>query len=145
MHQIEKLFKALSDFVRECFSLLSAFDNVESTHLEICSHKKGLQMAAYLIGQINIKDLELWQEYVDGDYTEFATFPTYNYTTPHNIQKWTARTNKSGEGSCAKNCHFKIDGNDTINKSLYLLEENLLDWELEATSKITMDDELLNK
>ncbi len=86
-----------------------------------------------------------WQEYVDEDYADFEAFPTYNYTTPHNIQKWTARTNESGAGLCGKNCHFKIDGNDTINKNLYLLKENLLDWEMEATSGITMDDELFNK
>lgn len=86
-----------------------------------------------------------WQEYLDQDYADFKAFPTYNYTTPHNILRWTSRTNESGVGSCAKNCHFRIEGSDTINRNLYLLKEDLLDWEMDATSGITMDDILLSK
>lgn len=85
------------------------------------------------------------------DYKNFDAFPIFNYTTPHNIQKWTSRTNKNylEEGKCGKNCHFSIQGNDTINKNLYLLKEHLMhpdhNWELTSTEWMTMDDVLLAK
>ena len=73
-------------------------------------------------------------------YSNFDEFPTYNYTTPHNILRWTDRTSETG--SCSQNCHIWKDGDSLVNKSLYLLKEDLLDWEMSATESITMDDEL---
>jgi len=136
------------------------YNNCGSCHI----HGEGARIPSYLGFKIaknpipEVKDMyelalvrrtlaapDNWQEYVDEDYANFDVFPTYNYTTPHNILRWTSRTNESAEGSCAKNCHFSISGNDTINKNLYLLKEDLLDWELEATSGITMDDIVFGK
>lgn len=80
-----------------------------------------------------------WKEYgVDG-YANFDAFPTYNYTTPHNLQRWTERTSGS---SCNSNCHIRMDGTDTINKQLYLFKSDLLEWEHGATDIITVDDKL---
>jgi thiosulfate/3-mercaptopyruvate sulfurtransferase len=83
--------------------------------------------------------------YTGKDYENFDALPIFNYTTPHNIQKWTSRTNKNylEEGKCGKYCHFKITGNDTLNKDLYLLKETLVnDWEVSSTEWMTMDDVL---
>lgn len=73
-------------------------------------------------------------------YSNFDEFPTYNYTTPHNILKWTSRTSETG--SCSQNCHIREDGDSIVNKNLYLFKSDLLDWEMSATEVITMDDQL---
>jgi thiosulfate/3-mercaptopyruvate sulfurtransferase len=80
-----------------------------------------------------------WKEYGVEAYENFAAFPTYNYTTPHNLQRWTERTNGT---SCNSNCHIRMEGTDTINKELYLFTSDLLEWELQATGNITVDDVL---
>jgi hypothetical protein len=80
-----------------------------------------------------------WKEYGVEEYENFNAFPTYNYTTPHNLQKWTERTQGA---SCNSNCHARIEGNDTINRDLYLWKSDLLEWEVDATSAITVDDAL---
>ena len=74
------------------------------------------------------------------EYSNFDVFPTYNYTTPHNILRWTSRTSETG--SCSQNCHIRTDGDSIVNKNLYLFKSDLLDWELSATEGITMDDQL---
>ena len=73
-------------------------------------------------------------------YSNFDVFPTYNYTTPHNILRWTARTSETG--SCSQNCHIRKEGDSLINRGLYLMKSDLLDWEMSATEFITMDDQL---
>jgi thiosulfate/3-mercaptopyruvate sulfurtransferase len=73
-------------------------------------------------------------------YTHFDVFPTYNYTTPHNILRWTERTSQTG--SCSQNCHIRKEADSLINKELYLFKSDLLDWEISATGSITMDDQL---
>ena len=76
------------------------------------------------------------------EYPNFDAFPTYNFTTPHNILRWTTRTEVTAGASCGSNCHIrKVDG-EYVNKNLYLFEENLLDWEKGATKKITVDGKL---
>lgn len=80
-----------------------------------------------------------WKEYDVPEYPNFDAFPTYNYTTPHNLQKITERTSGS---SCNSNCHIRMEGNDTINKQLYLFKSDLLEWEHSATDVITVDDAL---
>ena len=83
-----------------------------------------------------------WEVYDDEDYTNFNAFPVYNYTTPHNLLRWTERTEKVN-GSCNSNCHIRREGDSLINKELYLWKADLIeDWELESTSHITVDDEL---
>ena len=83
-----------------------------------------------------------WKEYGVNNYTDFEAFPTYNYTTPHNILKWTERTEVAEGASCYASCHISNKGGTIINKDLYLFEENLLDFELNATRPIVVDGEL---
>ena len=47
-----------------------------------------------------------WKEYGVEEYTNFNAFPTYNYTTPHNLLRWTERTQVDG-GSCSSSCHIR--------------------------------------
>jgi len=82
-----------------------------------------------------------WKEYSVPQYSNFDAFPTYNYTTPHNILRWTDRT-KVDAGSCYKNCHIRNEGGVLVNKNLYLFEEKLLNWELNASKGITVDGKL---
>jgi len=89
-----------------------------------------------------LADPDNWKEYGVDQYENFDAFPTYNYTTPHNILRWTKRTQVDAGKSCGTNCHIRNENGVLINKELYLFEENLLDWEKEATKKITVDDEL---
>lgn len=83
-----------------------------------------------------------WKEYGVPEYESFNVFPTYNYTSPHNILKRTTRTEVEDGSSCGSSCHLKLVGQDTINKELYLFKSDLLEWEMEATGFMTMDDHL---
>jgi len=83
-----------------------------------------------------------WKEYGVAEYANFDAFPTYNYTSPHNILKWTTRTEVAQGASCSSNCHIRNVDGVLINKELYLFEENLLDWEKSATSGMTVDGKL---
>ena len=84
-----------------------------------------------------------WDVYVDEDYSNFDAFPIFNYTTPHNIQRWTSRTNEAGTGGCAINCHIRNDNGTLVNKELYLFMENLEEsWQQSSTGAITVDNEL---
>jgi thiosulfate/3-mercaptopyruvate sulfurtransferase len=83
-----------------------------------------------------------WEKYGVPAYAKFEAFPTFNYTSPHNILRWTERTKVAEGQSCSDNCHIKnVDG---IWKNLryYLFEEDLYDWELEATRPITVNGHL---
>jgi len=83
-----------------------------------------------------------WEKYGVSEYANFDAFPTYNYTTPHNILRWTDRTAvKDGKG-CATNCHIRAEGGTLVNKELYLFQDDLLEWELGATTKIAVDGQL---
>jgi thiosulfate/3-mercaptopyruvate sulfurtransferase len=83
-----------------------------------------------------------WKEYGVPEYANFNAFPTYNYTTPHNILRWTSRTEVEKGKSCSSGCHIRNDGDTIINKELYLFQSDLLEWEKDATTKITVDGEL---
>ena len=83
-----------------------------------------------------------WQEYGVSQYANFNAFPTYNYTTPHNILKWTQRTEVTDGKACSSNCHIRNEGGMLINKELYLFQENLLSWEQTATTPIVVDGKL---
>lgn len=83
-----------------------------------------------------------WKEYGVEQYARFDTFPTYNYTTPHNILRWTTRTEVEAGKTCSSGCHIRKENDQLINKNLYLFQENLLDWEKSATTRITVDGKL---
>ncbi len=76
------------------------------------------------------------------EYSNFAEFPTYNYTSPHNILRKTARTDVEEGASCSSNCHIRDEGGTLINSELYLWRDSLLTWELEATGAYAVDGEL---
>jgi thiosulfate/3-mercaptopyruvate sulfurtransferase len=80
-----------------------------------------------------------WKEYGVSQYSNFDALPTYNFTTPHNILRWTERTKVEAGQSCSYNCHIRKVGNELINKKWYLFESDLLDWEKAATKKVTVD------
>ncbi len=84
-----------------------------------------------------------WEKYDVPEYANFDACPTYNYTTPHNILKRTARTPEVAQmKDCGKSCHLRIEEGDTINKDLYLWQKDLLEWEIGATGHITVDGHL---
>ncbi|MGQ9820117.1 MAG: hypothetical protein ACUVQ1_09395 [Candidatus Kapaibacteriales bacterium] len=83
-----------------------------------------------------------WKEYGVASYANFDALPTFNFTTPHNIQRWTDRTNVSPGEKCYANCHIRRQGDTLVNAQWYLFEKNLYDWELGATKKITVDKAL---
>jgi len=83
-----------------------------------------------------------WKEYGVETYADFDVLPTYNYTTPHNLLKWTDRTEVSEGEACSSNCHIRKEGDSLINKELYLFQADLLEWEISATGPITVDDKL---
>lgn len=83
-----------------------------------------------------------WIEFGVSQYANFNAFPTYNFTTPHNILRWTDRTKVESGQTCFYNCHIRKVGNELVNKKWYLFEDNLLDWEKEASKKVTVDNSL---
>lgn len=83
-----------------------------------------------------------WKEYGVANQSNFDAFPTYNFTTPHNILRWTVRTQAAPGASCYSNCHIRNDAGTLVNRELYLFQEDLLDWEMNATSGITVDNAL---
>lgn len=82
-----------------------------------------------------------WEEY-GVMYSNFDALPTYNYTSPHNILRWTTRTTTEAGASCSSNCHIYHNGDSLVNTDLYLFASDLLPWEAGATSGITVDGKL---
>ncbi len=69
------------------------------------------------------------------DLPNFSSEPTWKYTTPHNIQRWTEQTDTTGtNGRCYLKCH--------ASEKYYLLTSDLLDYEIEANQEIVMDDKI---
>lgn len=84
-----------------------------------------------------------WVGYgADLAYDNFEAFPTFNYTTPHNILKVTPQTDVEDGASCSSNCHIRNEGGTLINTELYLWKDSLYAWEVEATQDYTVDGEL---
>jgi hypothetical protein len=81
-----------------------------------------------------------WSEYDVEEYADFDVFPTYNYATPHNILKWTTRTQVAAGSTCSANCHIREVDGTVYNKNLYLHKTDLLIWEHNATDGITVED-----
>ena len=83
-----------------------------------------------------------WKEYGVEEYANFNVLPTYNYTTPHNLVRWTDRTLTIKDRACSSNCHIRNEDGVLVNKELYLFAGDLLEWETEASSGITVDGKL---
>jgi len=89
----------------------------------------------------NLAHPDNWKGYGDDlVYSNFEAFPTFNYTTPHNILKRTARTEDGA--FCYSNCHIRNEGGVLVNAEYYLWRDSLLTWEIEATEAYTVDGEL---
>jgi len=100
-----------------------------------------------------------WDHYGVPTLANFDVAPTYKYTTPHNILRWTARTDTtvvdSGNAAvshpkCAQACHvIKLNDGTYRNREFYLFNENpedphggLEDWEKNANKDIVVDGKL---
>jgi hypothetical protein len=75
-------------------------------------------------------------------YSNFDVFPTYNYTTPHNILRWTERTQVESGEACSTNCHIRNEDGTLINVENYLWLDSLETWEVDATGPYTVDGQL---
>jgi hypothetical protein len=90
-----------------------------------------------------------WDQNGIANLDHFDVRPSYKYTTPHNIIKWTARTIvdsviDSNHPDCAQACHIikDADGN-LINKQYYLFESDFTeDWQKTSTSQYAVDGKL---
>ena len=133
------------------------YNNCGSCHV----HGEGARVPSYLdfkIGANPISDIkdqyefvlirrtlaapDNWKEYGVEEYAAFDELPTYNYTSPHNILRWTDRTQVEDGSSCYSNCHIRKEGDSLVNKNLYLFKDNLLEWEIDATEYVTVDGKL---
>jgi len=89
-----------------------------------------------------------WDHYGVEDMTNFDIRPTYKYTTPHNIIRWTKRTVVDSvidnrHSDCAQACHIvKDDEGNFHNKEYYLFESDLQDYEIPADQGIIVDGKL---
>lgn len=83
-----------------------------------------------------------WELYGVPVLANFDVRPTYKYTTPHNIARWTTRTQVSSLSACYENCHIIKDGSTYKNKNLYLFDSDLQSWEKNANKNIVVDGRL---
>jgi hypothetical protein len=86
-----------------------------------------------------------WSEYGTADLANFNAEPTFKYTTPHNLLRWTERTEVDVNQACYDNCHVIQDGDSLRNKDIYLFSsdlENLDNWVLEANRGVIVDGQL---
>jgi len=133
------------------------YNNCGSCHI----HGEGARIPSYLDFKIavnpipNIKEgfkftlvrrtlgaPDNWEKYGIDQYADFDRLPTYNFTTPHNLLRWTKRTTVEQGAGCFTSCHIRNEGGELINKNLYLFDEDLLDWEKNASSGIKVDGKL---
>jgi hypothetical protein len=83
-----------------------------------------------------------WEKYGVAQSSSFDVFPTWNFTTPHNILRWTSRTQVPEGASCSASCHIRKENGVLVNKSNFLFKEDLQDWEHAASDKIAVDGKL---
>jgi hypothetical protein len=77
-----------------------------------------------------------------GSLSAYDDYPTWKFTTPHSIQRYTIRTTATGDQKCSQNCHIS---DDVKNKKYYLfesyIEENWPD-EVDANKDVVVDGHL---
>ncbi|MGE5498515.1 MAG: hypothetical protein ACM3Q2_10610 [Syntrophothermus sp.] len=84
-----------------------------------------------------------WSSYGVAALSNFDVKPTYKYATPHNIIRWTSRTQVADGKPCYDACHISKNADGTYrNKELYLFKKDLESWEINATQSITVDSKL---
>lgn len=133
------------------------YNNCGSCHI----HGEGARVPAYLGFKIAVNPIpdiktgynfavvrrtlgapDNWEKYGVAQYANFDALPTYNYASPHNLLRWTSRTKPVSGKTCSYNCHIRNEGGELVNKDLYLFKEDLLIWEQQASTKITVDGKL---
>ena len=83
-----------------------------------------------------------WSVYGVENLPNFNAKPIYNYTSPHNIQRWTTRTEFKG-GFCYSSCHIVLENGVYKNRNLYLFSSDFqADWEREAAKAVVVDGKL---
>ena len=108
---------------------------------KIAKNKFNLEAANRVYDYVTVRHIPIapdtYASWGIADLPNFNSEPTWKYTTPHNIQKWTAQTDTTGTyGKCGGNCHD--------SEEYYLLSSDLLDYEIEANKNIIMDDKIPN-
>ena len=126
--------------------------HVKDGHAEITSHADfkialnpipDLKEYEFALVRRTLAHPDNWVGYgEDLEYANFDVLPTFNYTTPHNILLLTQQTNFGDEQNCSSSCHIRNEGGTLINSGLYLWADSLYDWEVTATTPITVDGEL---
>lgn len=79
------------------------------------------------------------------DLPAFDALPTWKYTTPHSIRRWTTRTEVPEGAGCAANCHIGAPNGSEANRALYLWQSEVMEkWPLEAGANqgVVVDDAL---
>jgi hypothetical protein len=78
---------------------------------------------------------DTFEEWGVTDLSNYDDLPTWKYATPHNIKRWTARTDTTGGGSCGSKCHNSAThGNPDL--TTYLKDTDSADYEKEANKEI---------
>ncbi len=85
---------------------------------------------------------DTWSQYGVLNLAQFDAKPTFKYTTPHNIKRWTVRTQVDAGKACYDKCHIIKEGTSYRNKELYLFRSDLQDWEINADLGIIVDGRL---
>lgn len=85
-----------------------------------------------------------WEVYGVETLDNFDAKTTFNYTTPHNILRWTTRTQVEEGESCAANCHMIDNGDGTWkNRHLYLFRNDFSEpWMQSSNESIFVDGHL---
>ena len=84
-----------------------------------------------------------WERYGTSNLSNFNVEPTYKYSTPHNLLRWTTRTEVEEGKACYDNCHIILEGETYRNRNLYLFSSDLLEnWVLEANRSVIVDGQL---
>ncbi|MBN1448522.1 MAG: hypothetical protein JXA28_11375 [Bacteroidetes bacterium] len=80
---------------------------------------------------------DTWSNYGIPSMANFTSEPTFRHATPHNIKRWTARTEVESGQTCSAACHIK----DGENKEWYLFRADLGEpWEKTANESVVVDD-----
>ena len=105
---------------------------------KIAKNKFNLESAARDYDYVTVRHIPIAPDTYDSWNLALPNYnvePTWKYTTPHNIKRWTVRTGTAGtDGSCNANCHKLTE--------YYLIKDDLLPYEIDANKDIIMDDEL---
>jgi len=82
---------------------------------------------------------DTWSNFGIPTMNQFASHPTYRLATPHNIKRWTPRTEVDAGQSCFEACHIK----DGKNAQWFLFSTDLNEqWEKDANASVVVDNAL---